>query len=186
VLNNKTANINSGKSIPVSSVSLNSGGIVDPGNGGVSNTFTQVQYRDTGITLDVTPRVNPGGLVYMEIKQEKSEPGAASAGVNGNPPVDKSTIQTEIAVQSGETVVLAGLIEESDTVSKGGVPGLMNIPVLGRFFGTTVKTKRRQEILVLIKPTVIDSADSARAVTDDYKTQFKGLKPLLKKLNKTP
>ncbi len=182
VLNNKTANINSGKSIPVSSVSLNSGGIVDPGNGGVSNTFTQVQYRDTGITLDVTPRVNPGGLVYMEIKQEKSEPGAASAGVNGNPPVDKSTIQTEIAVQSGETVVLAGLIEEGETISKGGVPGLMNIPVLGRLFGTTTKTKRRQEILVLIKPTVIDSADSARAVTEDYKTQFRGLKPLLKKI----
>jgi general secretion pathway protein D len=183
VLNNKTANINSGTSIPVSSVSLSSGGgVVDPGTGGVTNSFTQVQYRDTGITLDVTPRVNPGGLVYMEIKQEKSEPGAASAGVNGNPPVDKSTIQTEIAVQSGETVVLAGLIEEAEGVSKGGIPGLVNIPILGRLFGSTTKTKRRQEILVLIKPTVIDSADSARNVTDEYKKRFSGLKPLLKKV----
>ncbi len=183
VLNNKTASINSGTSIPVSSVSLgNTGGVInDPNNpGGVSNAFTQVQYRDTGITLDVTPRVNPGGLVYMEIKQEKSVPGLASDGVNGNPPVDKSTIQTEIAVQSGETVVLAGLIEESESVSKGGIPGLVNIPVLGRLFGTTSKISSRQEILVLIKPTVIDSAESARTLTDEYQKRFKGLQPILK------
>ncbi len=184
VLNNKTASINSGTSIPVSSVSLNNGGgvIGDPNNpgGGVSNAFTQVQYRDTGITLDVTPRVNPGGLVYMEIKQEKSVPGLASDGVNGNPPVDKSTIQTEIAVQSGETVVLAGLIEESESTSKGGIPGLVNIPVLGRLFGTTSKVTSRQEILVLIKPTVIDSAESARTLTDEYQKRFKGLQPILK------
>jgi general secretion pathway protein D len=183
VLNNKTASINSGTSIPVSSVSLGNGGVIDPGtgNGGnVTNAYTQVQYRDTGITLDVTPRVNPGGLVYMEIKQEKSVPGLVSDGVNGNPPVDKSTIQTEIAVQSGETVVLAGLIEESESVSKGGIPGLVNIPILGRLFGTTGKVTSRQEILVLIKPTVIDSADSARNVTDEYKKRFNGLKPLLK------
>ncbi len=184
VLNNKTASINSGKSIPVSSVSLNTGGgvIGDPNNpgGGVSNAFTQVQYRDTGITLDVTPRVNPGGLVYMEIKQEKSVPGASAEGVNGNPPVDKSTIQTEIAVQSGETVVLAGLIEESEITSKGGIPGLVNIPVLGRLFGSTSKITSRQEILVLIKPTVIDSAESARTLTDEYQKRFKGLQPILK------
>ncbi len=182
VLNNKTANINSGQSIPVTQVSFNSGGITDPGTGGVNNAFNQVQYRDTGITLDVTPRVNPGGLVYMEIKQEKSTPGPAPAG-STNPPIDKSTIQTEIAVQSGETVVLAGLIEESNTESRDGIPGLMSIPVLGRFFGTTHKVKSRQEILVLIKPTVIDNAESARTVTEEYKSRFSGLKPLLKKLD---
>ncbi len=181
VLNNKTANINSGQSIPVNQVSFNPGGINDPNNGGVSNTFNQVQYRDTGITLDVTPRVNPGGLVYMEIKQEKSTPGAAPAG-SSNPPIDKSTIQTEIAVQSGETVVLAGLIEETNSESREGIPGLMSIPVLGRLFGSTSRRKARQEILVLIKPTVIDNADSARNVTEEYKSRFSGLKPLLKKL----
>lgn len=184
VLNNKTANINSGTSIPVSSVSLNNGGIgVDPGtgNGGVTNAYTQVQYRDTGITLDVTPRVNPGGLVYMEIKQEKSVPGLPADGVNGNPPVDKSTIQTEIAVQSGETVVLAGLIEQSESIAKSGIPGLVSIPLIGRLFGTTSKITGRQEILVLIKPTVIDSAESARTLTDEYQKRFQGLRPMLKK-----
>ncbi|PJA39859.1 MAG: type II secretion system protein GspD, partial [Lysobacterales bacterium CG_4_9_14_3_um_filter_62_6] len=180
VLNNKTASLNSGTQIPVNSTSFQPiGGTTGGTTGGNNSFFNSTQFRDTGITLDVTPRVNPGGLVYMEIREEKSVPGAASSAVNGNVSVDKSTIETEVAVQSGETVVLAGLIEDTKTSSRSGVPGLVKIPLLGRLFGNNSNGSTRSEILVLITPTVIDSSESARNLTIEYQSRFKGIQPLL-------
>ncbi|PIV32756.1 MAG: type II secretion system protein GspD [Lysobacterales bacterium CG02_land_8_20_14_3_00_62_12] len=180
VLNNKTASLNSGTQIPVNSTSFQPiGGTTGGTTGGNNSFFNSTQFRDTGITLDVTPRVNPGGLVYMEIREEKSVPGAASSAVNGNVSVDKSTIETEVAVQSGETVVLAGLIEDTRTSSRSGVPGLVKIPLLGRLFGNNSNGSTRSEILVLITPTVIDSSESARNLTIEYQSRFKGIQPLL-------
>lgn len=177
VLNNKTASLNSGTQIPVNTTSFQP--ITGGGGTGNNSFFNSTQFRDTGITLDVTPRVNPGGLVYLEIREEKSVPGATTDAVNGNVPVDKSTIETEVAVQSGETVVLAGLIEETKSATRSGVPGLVSIPILGRLFGSNVNRTSRNEILVLITPTVIDNSESARRVTEEYQSRFKGLQPLL-------
>jgi general secretion pathway protein D len=129
VLNNKKASINVGKQIPVVSTYSYPGTSVitdpnNPGTGGVNN-YSQgyVQFRDTGIILNVTPRVNPGGLVFMEIKQEQSTPGDPSSAVQGNVAVDKRVIDTEIAVQSGQTVLLGGLISDTEQQAKNGVPG---------------------------------------------------------------
>lgn len=194
VLNNKDASINVGKQIPVVSAVFNPYGIgsgsstgetgtgTGTGAGGINGGYNQsyVQFRDTGIKLDVTPRVNPGGLVYMEISQEESTPGE-SADATGNVSVDRRTIETEIAVQSGETVLLGGLIRETRQQGKSGVPGLSKIPLLGRLFSTSNNDVSRQELLVLITPTVIDSAESAAQLTEDYRERFKGLKPLLKR-----
>ena len=194
VLNNKDASINVGKQIPVVSAVFNPYGVntgtgndtgTGTGNntGGVTSNYNQsyVQFRDTGIKLDVTPRVNPGGLVYLEISQEESTPDG-TPDATGNVAVNQRTIDTEIAVQSGQTVLLGGLIRETTGESNSGVPGLSRIPLIGKLFGSTAKTYLRQELLVLITPTVIDSAESAQALTDDYRARFKGLKPLLKKL----
>ncbi len=186
VLNNKEASINVGTQIPVVSSFLNTGtGLINGGTGTGTGTGTgfnnfgqsYVQFRDTGLILSVTPRVNPGGLVYMEIKQEQSDPGA-SVDATGNVPVNRRVVETEIAVQSGETVLLAGLIRDSNTSGKAGVPGLMKIPLLGRLFGNTNRDGTRQELLVLIKPTVIGSANEARSLTEEYKQRFKGMRPL--------
>lgn len=187
VLNNKEAEIQVGQQIPVVSSVYNPGGVIgndpnNPGGGGFGNQ-SLTQFRDTGIMLSVKPRVNPGGLVYMEISQEESTPVPNSANSTGNVSVNRRTIQTEIAVQSGQTVMLGGLIKESETKSKEGIPGLSRIPIIGGLFGSTSNDVSRQELLVLITPTVIDSAEAARTVTDEYKTRFKGLKPLLKKLD---
>jgi general secretion pathway protein D len=192
VLNNKDASINVGKQIPVVSAVLNSpygsavgGGTDGTGTGtgvGGYNPSSYVQFRDTGIKLNVTPRVNPGGLVYMEISQEESTPGETQD-ATGNVPVDRRSIETEIAVQSGETVLLGGLIKETRLDGKKGVPGLSKIPLIGRLFGSTDTGTTRQELLVLITPTVIDSAESAAELTEDYRSRFKGLKPLLKRQN---
>ena len=178
VLNNKTASLNSGTQIPVNTTSFQP---ITGGGTGNNSFFNSTQFRDTGITLDVTPRVNPGGLVYMEIREEKSVPGATTDAVNGNVPVDKSTIETEVAVQSGETVVLAGLIEETKSATRSGVPGLVSIPILGRLFGSNNNRTQRNEILVLITPTVIDNSDAAQKLRSEYESRFKGLRPLLRK-----
>jgi len=186
VLNNKSANINVGTQIPVVSSFINTGGgVVNPNpndpnnpgiNPGIGNSF--VQFRDTGITLDVTPRVNPGGLVYLEIKQEKSTPGAADTAVAGNVSVNKRTLETEIAVQSGQTVMLGGLISDEADRSKGGLPGLIKIPIIGALFGSTNRNRVRQELIVLITPTVIGSAQEGDELTREYRERFRQLKPL--------
>lgn len=180
VLNNKEASINVGQQLPVVSSFIGSG-VFDPNNPGTGNpglNQSYVQFRDVGVILSVTPRVNPGGLVFLEIKQEKSSPGSGPV-VGGNIPVNKQTIETEIAVQSGETVLLGGLIDDTNARSKSGVPGISKIPIIGRLFGRSRVDLSRTELLVLITPTVIENAAQARDVTDEYREHFRGLEPLL-------
>lgn len=176
VLNNKQGTINVGTQIPVVSTFFNNnigGGGTDPGNVGTSS----VQFRQTGITLSVTPRVNPGGLVFLEIEQEDSGRGTGAA-VAGNVPIDTRSIQTEVAVQSGNTVVLGGLIREESSNSSSGVPFLSRIPVLGALFGGQGTSNDREELIVLITPRVVRNADDARQITDEYQRRFRGLKPM--------
>lgn len=180
VLNNKAANINVGTQIPVASSfygGIGTGG-TDPNNPSTGlNQTSYVQFRQTGITLNVTPRVNPGGLVFMEVDQTESAP-TAGATIGGNPPVDNRSIKTEVAVQSGQTLVLGGLIKTTDTNSKGGVPGLSRIPLLGGLFGRNSNEGSREELLVLITPHVIRDEHEARRITDEYSRQFRGMQPL--------
>jgi general secretion pathway protein D len=186
VLNNQEAQINVGTQIPVLSTSI-------VGVSGLSNTNTattnpssytntgigSASYVNTGVVLDVKPRVNPGGLVYMDISQEVSFPGAIPAGsTTGNPPINQRQLQTQIAVQSGQTVLLGGLISETDNTSSTGLPFLSSIPVLGKLFGNTNRDRSRQEIIVLITPTVITNSDEALQVTREYEAKFESLSPL--------
>lgn len=176
VLNNKEAKINVGQQIPITTF-FNSGLSTGTIPGQVNQSQGSVQYLQTGTTLTITPRVNPGGLVFMEVSQEVSAPGPVPAG-GSNPPVSTRTVDTEVAVQSGETVLLGGLIRQDESESKGGVPGLSQIPFIGALFGSHNTTSSRTELLVLIKPTVIRNSEEATEVTEEYRKKFKGLKPL--------
>jgi general secretion pathway protein D len=186
VLNNREADIQVGTKIPVVQTFFNPGyGSVVNNNNTSSGTNTlgynsgSTQYLDTGIHLQVTPRVNPGGLVYMEVGQSVSKPGAkADADLSGNVPIEQRTLTTEIAVQSGQTILLGGLIQDTTQDTENGVPGLSRIPILGKLFGSTSHTNQRTELLILITPRVITSTDEARAVTDEYQRRFEGLRPL--------
>jgi len=187
VLNNKSANINVGTQIPVASSFYGSGGTTDPTqpNPGVGQQQSYVQFRQTGITLNVTPRVNPGGLVFMEVDQTESAPTAGPT-VGGNQPVDNRSIKTEVAVQSGETLVLGGLIKTTESKSKSGFPGLSRIPLIGGLFGAQSGEQTREELLVLITPTVIRNGEEARALTEDYSRQFRGMEPLRVRVESQP
>ena len=172
VLNNKQASINVGQQIPVNSSFINTGV-------GAGQTNTVVQFRDTGITLNVVPRVNPGGLVFMEIQQEQSDPGDLSGNAT-NPPINQKVLQTEVAVQSGQTVLLGGLIRQTDGGGSSGLPGLSRIPFFGALFGNQSKSVNRSELVVLITPTVIRNQDEAAELTLEYQKRLRGLEPLLR------
>ncbi len=171
VRNNSNASINVGSQLPVQSTSFIGGTV-----GGSASTIGNVQFISTGVTLNVTPRVNPGGLVYLDIRQEVSSPGAP--GVGDNPSINTRSIQTDVAIQSGQTIMLGGLIQEDETESKSGVPGIQRIPGLGGLFRQTRNEMVRTETLVLITPSVIDSSDRLREVSDEMVRQFRGLQPL--------
>ena len=170
VLNNKQASINVGQQIPVSSAFINTGA-------GAGQTNTVVQFRDTGITLNVVPRVNPGGLVFMEIQQEQSDPVDLTS---TNPPINQKVLQTEVAVQSGQTVLLGGLIRQTDGSGNSGIPLLRRIPYLGALFGSQSKTVARSELVVLLTPTVIRNQADAAELTLEYQKRLRGLEPLLR------
>ena len=181
VMNNQEAQINVGTQIPIQQTYLTNYGIgtgtTNNGTGIASSGYGTVQYLDTGVMLSVKPRVNPGGLVYLEVSQEVSSPGTPAEG-NSNPPINQRTIDTNIAVQSGDTVLLGGLISEDDGDSKSGVPGLHRVPVLGKLFGSTSKRKSRTELIVLITPQVMSNSEEAREITESYRRQFQALEPL--------
>ena len=184
VMNNQEAQINVGTQIPVVQTyynGLSSNTSVTGANGAVGTsayggTTGSVQYLNTGVVLDVRPRVNPGGLVYLEVQQEVSNPEAAPAGTN--PPIDQRQLSTQVAVQSGHTVLLGGLIRDISTVSNTGLPWISNIPILGRLFGNTTQGTNRTELIVLITPQVINNADDAERVTAEYQSRFRALAPL--------
>ncbi|HEU4665617.1 MAG TPA: type II secretion system secretin GspD [Dokdonella sp.] len=176
VSNNQEAQLSVGQQIPVQQISytglagVNSNGTAAPAG------LSSVQYLNTGVTLDVKPRVNPGGLVYLDISQEVSNPGVVAPGTN--PPINQRQIQTQVAVQSGQTILLGGLIRDDVSDGKSGVPLLSKVPLLRDLFGATNKSKNRTELIVLITPRVISSVDEARQMTEDYSRQFESLAPL--------
>ncbi len=170
VMNNQQAQIQVGDNIPISQTTVNTN---------VSNTtLSSVEYVQTGVILDVVPRINPGGLVYMDIQQQVSNADPSSIDANqANPSISTRSVSTQVAVQSGQTVLLGGLIKQDNAESGSSVPYLGKIPGLRWLFGTTSKSKARTELIVLITPRVITSSSQSRQVTDDYRQQMQLLKP---------
>ena len=170
VMNNQQAQIQVGDNIPISQTTVNTN---------VSDTtLSSVEYVQTGVILDVLPRINPGGLVYMDIKQQVSDANTSTAlDNNGNPRISTRSVSTQVAVQSGQTVLLGGLIKQDNSDTASTVPYLGRIPGLRWLFGTTSKSKKRTELIVLITPRVVTSNSQARQVTDDYRQQLQLLKP---------
>ncbi len=166
VLDNHEAKIRVGDEVPTLTQSQSN----DAGN-----IIQTVQYRETGIILTVKPRVNPGGLVTMEVTQEVSAVADTEIQTN-QPTIQTREINSTVAVQSGQTVVLGGLIRDKRTNSEGGVPFIYKIPVLGSLFGETENGNERVELVIVLTPRVITSAEDALRITRDFRTRMQGLK----------
>lgn len=176
VRNNVEADFNSGQQIPVASTIINNNG-----NTNSDNTYSQVQFRQTGVSLKVKPRISSNGMVFMEITQDVSSPSSDGPVIGGNVSVDNNKLHTEVAVMSGETIAIAGLIKTEQGNGSSGFPGLARLPVIGALFGNKTVRDNRQEILVLITPTVIRDPMEARRTTDEYGARFRALEPLRRK-----
>jgi general secretion pathway protein D len=149
-----------------------------------------VTYKDTGVFLEVLPRINAGGMVNMEILQEVIDVGplvdvtsgstssGEAVGVKQRAYLQRS-INSKVAVKSGQTVVLGGLIRDNRSEGQSGIPVLYKIPVLGALFGNTEEVVDRTELIVLITPRVVENSQEAEQVTDEIKRKMQGLTPLL-------
>jgi general secretion pathway protein D len=171
VLDNRTATIKVGDQVPIrtsETTSLSTSGI-DP------LVTSTIQYRDTGVLLEVTPRVNPGGMVMLEITQDVNDVDQTTTSGIDSPTIIQRRISTSVAVQSGETVVLGGLIRDNKTVSDSGIPVLRKIPLLGRLFSSHVTNHARTELIVLITPTAISNIAEAREATQEMRRKVSGI-----------
>jgi general secretion pathway protein D len=137
-----------------------------------SSIVNSVDYRDTGVIMLVTPRVNSGGLVSLDISQEVSDVASLTTGNIDSPTFTQRLIRTRVAVQDGQTVGMAGLIRDNDSQINSGIPFIKDVPVLGTLFSNQNNSRTRTELLVLITPHVVRDQRDARALTDDLRNQL--------------
>ena len=166
VLDNEPARLQVGNIVPILTQSQQS---TISANAPIVNS---VDYTATGVILQVTPRVNSGGLVTLDISQEVSDVSSPTTGNINSPTFDQRLIRTRVAVQDGQTVGLAGLIRDSDSEGNQGIPLLKDIPVLGSLVSSQQNSRTRTELLVLITPRVVRDQRDARALTEDLRNQM--------------
>ena len=169
VLDNHSAAIQVGSQQPVNT------GTTISGTGNF--TSTNIQYKDTGVMLGVTPSVSAGDLVTLDIDQIVTDlgPDSTSGATAGFPTFVQRQINSKVAVRSGETLVLGGLIKDASSSRKAGLPFLSAIPVLGALFGQHRDSAERTELLVILTPRVLRSDEDARAVSRELRERMRGL-----------
>lgn len=165
VLNNHNATIQVGQQQPIkSSTAVTTGNLVTE----------SITYKDTGVMLSVTPSVNAGGLITMDISQQVTDVGERDT-ATGQRAFQTRQIQTRVAVRSGEPIVLGGLIRENDTNTRSGVPGFADIPLLGALFSTTSNLRNRTELLVLMTPRALEDDDQLRSASAEMRQRMRSM-----------
>ncbi|MBL6854211.1 MAG: type II secretion system secretin GspD [Alphaproteobacteria bacterium] len=173
VLNNQTASLQVGDRVPI--VTQQAVSTITSG----APLVNSVQYEDTGVILKLTPRVNRGGLVMLDITQEVSDVATTTTSGIDSPTIHERKINSSVAIQDAETVALGGLIVDNRTRDITGIPYLQDIPVLGNLFRTTHHDDTKTELIVLITPHVVDGISTARLITDELRQKLPAVQPLL-------
>lgn len=178
---NRPARIQVGSEEPIPT------GTITAATGAVTpSSSTTIQYRNTGRILTIIPQVNAKGLVNLQIKAEVSARGDDVPFGNGEtfPSFNTQDAETTAVVHDGETLVIGGLVGERKSRTRSGIPYLMDIPVVGRFFGTTSDESRRTELIMLITPHVIRNQNEARYVTDEFKAKVNAVRNELERIER--
>jgi len=163
---NQKATIKSGNRIPINQSTA---------VGSTDNVFTTTaQYIDTGVLLQVTPHINAGGLISLDVQAEVSVPGNADP-PGSAPPINTRSVQTYVTVQSGQTMVMGGLISDSRANTSEGLPLLSRIPILGGLFGNQDLKNDRTELVLFITPRVIESEIDMSRVIEDLRRRMENL-----------
>jgi general secretion pathway protein D len=135
-----------------------------------------VQFRDTGVVLNVTPHISPNGAVTLEVQQEVSSVAETTTSGIDSPTIQQRRFETTVVVHDGQTVALGGLIRTARTQNRSGVPFLQEVPVLGNLFSDTTDTTRRTELIIFLTPQVIRSAEDAAAATRDLRDSLQHIR----------
>ncbi len=167
VVDNQPARLQVGQLVPYQS------GTAQSTLTSTSSIVSEIQYQPTGVILEVTPRVNTGGLVTLDVSQEVSAvaQGVTTTGVN-SPTFTTRNVNSRVVVQDGQTIGIAGLITDQLSRGNSGIPWLKDIPILGALASTQNNNRMRQELLVLITPHVIHDQHDAQALTEDLREQL--------------
>jgi general secretion pathway protein D len=154
------ATINVGDRVPVSSGSSTAGS---------GDRITEnITYRETGIKLKVAPTVNAQGVVIMTITQDISNEVADQAGKGGNPIFFERNITTEVVADSGQTILLGGLISDNQSNSDKGVPFIKSIPILGALFESESKTNTKTELVIMVTPKIVERSDQWQGILNSF------------------
>lgn len=164
VLDNQAATLQVGDQVPFSTGTAT----VLTANNTVVNT---IDYKNTGIILRVLPRANANGNVVLDIEQEISSVAAGSAN-SLTPTISQRRVKSSIAVTSGQTVLLAGLISETENRQRQGIPILDSIPGMGDAFSHQTNTRARTELILFIRPTVIKDGVDAHVIAEEMRTKM--------------
>ena len=161
-MDNEEAKIFVGQNVPFRT------GSTTTGSNGTTNPFTTIQRQEVGLTLDVTPHVHDGTLIRLEISQEVSEvvenQNIGSAG-SADLITSTSTIDTTVLADNNEIIILGGLIRNNTTGTENKVPFLGDIPVLGRLFKSTTTGTEKKNLMIFLRPTVLNSVEKVKEVT---------------------
>ena len=167
VLDNQFASLQVGDQVPVSTGQAT----VLTGNNTVVNT---IDYRNTGIILRVAPRINANGNVLLDIEQEISSVAQTATAQSLTPTVSQRKVRSSIAVASGQTVLLGGLMSERQERGRSGIPGLDQIPGVGALFSRTLGTSERTELIIFIRPQIIRNGVDAQRIAQDLRSRMRG------------
>ena len=175
VSDNTLARFTVGAEVPVPTSSS-----VTPVQSDGTNLFAQtIQFRETGVIMDVTPQINESGNVTLEIRQEVSQASANTTSGVVAPVIGKASIDSTVVVRDGQTIAIAGFIRQSQDLIRNRVPLLGRIPVLGALFGNTSRSTTRTELIILITPHVIRTFNDTDAATDELLEKLAEIKKVL-------
>lgn len=163
-LDNKEAAFNVGQDVPVLSGSQTTSG---------DNIYSTVERKTVGTKLKVTPQINEGDSVLMEIEQEVSSVDTSATSSSLGPTFNTRTIQNAVLVKSGETVVLGGLMDDASKQEVSKVPLLGDIPLIGQLFRYTSNEKSKRNLMVFIRPTIIRDDEVYHSLSRDKYNGFK-------------
>jgi general secretion pathway protein D len=174
-LNNQKATLQIGDEVPI--VTQQSVGTGAP-NAPVINSITM---KNTGVILTVTPRVNNAGRVMLDIEQEVSSVVKTTTSGIDSPTIQQRKISTRVMVNDGESLALGGLIQEKNSLSRGQVPILGDLPIIGNAFKNKTDGINRTELIIFIRPRVVRDIHEARDVTEEFRQQLNFETPIKKR-----
>jgi len=170
VKSGESASIDVGTEVPIITSQATAPDL--PSTGGNSSILQSVQYRKTGVLLDIEAVVHSGQRVDLKISQEVSEATPTDTSEISSPSVFSRKLKTSLSLADGESTLLGGLISSNRSDGKTKVPLLGDIPILGRAFQSRKQTGTRTELLMLITPYVVEDAAQTRAITDAIRSRF--------------